>query len=804
MKKMHLLCNAHLDPAWLWRWNEGAAEAISTFRVAAEFCEEYDGFVFNHNEALLYEWVEEHEPQLFERIRKLVKEGRWVIMGGWYLQPDCVMTSGESLLEQIRLGREYFQEKFGVTPKTAINFDPFGHTRGLVQILKNTGFDSYIFMRPYEITGDFWWEGFDGSRVLAHGIYGGYNSPKGKALEKIKKYIASDQQEIQLCLWGVGNHGGGPSRKDIEALNAYMKEADVEVLHSTAEGYIAEVDRGELPVRAESLIPCMVGCYTSMVRVKQANRRLENKLAMTEKIMSYAEMSTDFVFDIEELAKAKKALAFCQFHDILPGSAIQPVEEDGLRTFGYGEEIADRLFTRAFFKLCEGQEKAKDKEIPILVFNPHPYEIEGEFEVGFMLEDQNWNEEEQTFAFVYDQEGRDLPTQNEKPECTFNLDWIQKISFRGKLAPGGVTRFDCRLKTVKKDVCRQEESAGDVISVRGCSEQGETLVQISKRTGLIERYEVGGRVLAEHSGVLEVYRDNEDPWGMTVDSFRDYEGCFTLMSDEAANSFIGYPKERIQNVRIIEDGAVRTKVQAFFEYGRSAAVVEYTIPKQNGYLDVDILLHSNEVNRMIKYKLETKLNGAVYGETAFGEERLYEDEREAVFHKWCGIREKDAQLYVVNRGIYGGSFTQDTIRLSLLRTPIYSAHPINDRQIAPHDRYIRHMDLGERQFAFRITTQQNVEREAQIYNEAPQLLSFFPSGSGEKPGSMIRIDNPQIMLSSVKKAEGGYELTLHNFSDREQDAQVELTRQRQTLKLQFGRFELKTVKIPQAERRNSG
>ena len=155
MKKLHLLCNAHLDPAWLWRWNEGLAEAISTFRVAVEFCEQYDGFVFNHNEALLYEWIEEHEPELFERIKKLVKEKKWSIMGGWYLQPDCVITSGESLMEQINLGHEYFMEKFGVKPDIAINFDPFGHSRGLVQILKKYGYKGYIFMRPYKVKGDF-------------------------------------------------------------------------------------------------------------------------------------------------------------------------------------------------------------------------------------------------------------------------------------------------------------------------------------------------------------------------------------------------------------------------------------------------------------------------------------------------------------------------------------------------------------------------------------------------------------------------------------------------------------------------
>ena len=100
-KTIHLLCNAHIDPVWLWEWEEGAAAAISTFRTAADLCEEFDGFIFNHNEVTLYQWVEEYEPALFERIRRLVRQGRWHIMGGWYLQPDCNMPSGEAMVRQI-------------------------------------------------------------------------------------------------------------------------------------------------------------------------------------------------------------------------------------------------------------------------------------------------------------------------------------------------------------------------------------------------------------------------------------------------------------------------------------------------------------------------------------------------------------------------------------------------------------------------------------------------------------------------------------------------------------------------------
>ncbi|MFR1758174.1 MAG: hypothetical protein ACLSX2_00520 [Christensenellaceae bacterium] len=188
MKKMFLICNAHLDPIWQWEWPEGAAAAVSTFRVAASLCEEHGCFVFNHNEMLLYEWVEEYEPELFARIQRLAREGRWRIIGGWYLQPDCLMPSGESFLRQMLTGRKYFLEKFGQAPRTAVNFDSFGHTRSLTQLMKKSGYDRYVFMRPdqnqLELPGvTFIWRGQDGSEIVAHRLDGPYNTPLGHAHE---------------------------------------------------------------------------------------------------------------------------------------------------------------------------------------------------------------------------------------------------------------------------------------------------------------------------------------------------------------------------------------------------------------------------------------------------------------------------------------------------------------------------------------------------------------------------------------------------------------------------------------------
>ncbi len=788
MKKLHLLCNAHLDPVWLWRRNEGMAAALSTFRVAADFCEKYDGFIFNHNEAILYEWVEEHEPALFERIKKLVAQGKWKIMGGWYLQPDCVMTSGESLLSQIDLGHEYFMEKFGKLPTTAINFDPFGHTRGLVQILTKRGYDSYLHLRPEEDTPrDYIWEGFDGSQVLAHKIYEGYGTNIGVTIPRIEKYTSEIDKEVGLILWGVGNHGGGPSKIELEAINEYIKNSDMEIVHSCSEDYMKEIDRTTLPVFKKSIGPTMVGCYTSMARIKQANRRVENKLAVAEKIMSCAEIEAGAEFDYAELKKAKKALAFCQFHDILPGSAIKPVEDDSLRTFGYAEEIADRLYDKAFFALCQGQPKGKGGEIPILIFNPHPYEIEGEFQMEYLLEDQNWNIDEETIAKVYDKEGNFLPTQNEQSYCPMYLDWTKRIAFRAKVAPSSITRFDCKLEVIKKDTARKE-TEGDTIIVKN----DRMTVAISKKTGLIEEYTVDGKKYIENSGKIEVYRGEADPWGYVISSYPNYECDFTLMSDKGANEVLGYGEETVPNVRITEDGEVRMKIQATFEYKKNTAIIEYTIPKQDAYIDVDITMYSNEPFKMFKYRIDSKLSGKPYGETAFGVDEMFSDGTESVFHKWCGIRTDNDALYVINRGTYGGDFTDSAMKISLLSTSAYSALTIGeDRPITPTDRFMNHIDIGERQFSFRITTEENISRQAQIFNEMPQAISFFPTGEGKKCESVVDIDNPKVIMSSMRKTDDGYKLTLYNSEEAEANATVTFGNKKEDL--HFGKFELKEI-----------
>lgn len=798
---VYLLSNAHLDPVWLWRREEGIAETLSTFRVAADFCEEYEGYIFNHNESILYEWVEEHEPALFERIQRLVKEGKWRIMGGWYLQPDCNMPSGESIFRQIEVGNRYFMEKFGVKPTTAICFDAFGHNRGLVQILQKSGYENYLFMRPYSFVPehDFIWKGYDGSEILGHCMWRGYNSLKGSVGKKLADAVKTAQEEgvSRLMLWGVGNHGGGPSKMDMEAIAQYQKEhPEVTVIHSGCEEYFAQVDKSKLARREESLVPAMVGCYTSMVRIKQLHRQLENKLTICEKMIA----SSGASYDKEELAKAEKALLFCEFHDILPGTVIKKAEEDSLRQLYYGLEIVSNCRNKLFFQLCAGQRKGNAGEIPVMVYNPNPYPVCQEIEIEFLLENQNHAEHEVTLAKVRDEKGNYLPTQNEKESSMLNLDWRKRVVFRGELAPMQITRFDCELyiyPEASRPIATCQENDTHFLF-----DNGRMQASINKKSGLLDSYVIDGETrLKENSGQIKVYEDDSDPWGSEVDGFYNCMGAFEPVSDQEANAFNGYPNENIANVRIIENGDVRMIIQAVMKYDNSYAVVNYTFPKNDTYIDIQIKMLSNDVNRMYKLAFETTYTDSTFmGQGMFGREMLKKEEKEMVYQKWCGLFVNESQknatgFAVLNSGTHGGSAKDGTLQISLLRTPIYSNLPIGDRPLSDPDRCHDHIDIGDREFTYRLVGDVNhLDAQAEVYNQQPYALSFFPSGAGKKPETTVSIDNREVLLTSLKPIENGkVQARIFNTSGEKQTVTLQMSHKE--VQATLGAFEIQTLEL---------
>lgn len=804
MKRICLVCNAHLDLVWQWEWEEGLAEALSTFRIAADFCEEYDGFVFNHNESILYEWVEEYEPALFQRIQRLVREGKWHIMGGWYIQPDCNLPTGESIIRQVSTGRHYFRDKFGKVPTTAINFDSFGHSKGLVQILKRSGYDSYLICRPDPSlfdppAEDFNWVGYDGSMVATHLTSDYYNTFLGKAAQKIENNIGThpDQENI-LVLWGIGNHGGGPSRLDMERigqLQPKLKEQGYEVVHTTPEEYFAALDREKLPRYEKSLNPVMVGCYTSQVLVKQKHAALENMLYSTEKMLCAAELQTGMKAKWDEIHKAEQTLLFNEFHDVLPGSMVKRAEDASLRSLDYAMEILSKERMRAFMAFTAGIDRQPPENIPVLVFNPHPYPVRQVVECEFQLQDQNRSGTHTDFEVYVG--GKKVPSQLEKEDSTIPIDWRKRIVIDAELEPFAVTPMYCHPVVLpSKPQPRQQE--GQTIVMTG----GDSRVCISRITGWIDSYTRGeAPVLEKDTGKLLVVRSSEDPWGMRVSEFREVIGEFTLADPVRAGRIAGLPHS-LEPVRIIEDGAVRTVAEAIFTYEHSNAIVRYSMEKRTGRLQLKVTLQWNQPDLMVKLSMKPAFGESrCLGQDMFGVKETAPDARETVAQKWLMLAGRQEAVSVVNSGIYAHDWDGSELRITLLHSPAYCAHPVDDRVILPQDRFLHRIDTGERSFELTFLAGSReerisaVDREALTLNEQPFALSFYPGGLGKTVESGLRVADHRILLSAFTKVEADYLIRLYNPLAESCDTTITIPVTGEKQPLHFTPYEIKTLRL---------
>ena len=815
MKNLHLVCNAHIDPVWMWEVEEGVAETLSTFRVAADFCENYDGFIFCHNEAMLYEWVEQNDKALFSRIQKLVKAGKWHIMGGWYIQPDCNIPSGESFVRQILAGKYYFLDKFGVEPKTAINFDAFGHSRGLVDILKGAGYDSYLFCRPepdmLDLPGEqFNWVGFDGSKIACCRAYNSYESHRGEADEKIKGWMELNRgAKVGMVLWGIGDHGGGPSRVDMEKISALKaSEKDFNIIHSTPEAYFEELEKVcTLPDYSGIMNPRYTGCYTTMIRTKKIHRKLENELYMTEKLAAHAMMAGVSEYPSEAIAKATKDLLWLEFHDILPGSSVEPVGEYAQSVAGHGLSELRIEKIKAFLALCSDKKKAQDGEIPVFVYNPHPFDVKKVVEVEYNLPDQNKNRDLYSVPSVY-HDGRLVPSQREHEMSNFNVDWRIRTVFEATLPAGSMSRFDIKME-LKENPAPLSQPSGDEYVF----DNGEMRVTINLGTGLVDGYSVGGReVLFENSLKPLAIADDENSWAHKERAFRNVKGEFKLMGDKEAAEFSGIINGSVPRaVRIIEEGDVRVIVEALFKYAHSFIARRYILNRHGTSFTVRDKVYWNEKMTMLKLALPTVKDGKFIGQTAYGSETLLSNGEEMVSQKWNIIHDGKTALSVINDCTYGSDYDGNEYRITLLRSPGYSAgksdFSVRKPYIMEQDRFSPFIDQGEHDYTFVIGGGEcgeiikRTERESAAFSEEPMALSFFPTGCDKSFEDTIKpfasLSDDVITLAVFKKAEKSDKSVIRLFNPTSEARSTTLTLPSIDFSSEFSLkpYEIKTVII---------
>lgn len=767
MKTLHLVCNAHLDPVWMWDWSEGASAALATFYSAVQLAKDYD-YVFCHNEAVLYEFVEKYDPALFKEIQGLVKKGKWSIMGGWYLQPDCTIPSGEAFIRQISVGREYFQEKFNATPTSAMNVDSFGHTRGLVQILKKCGYDSYFFSRPMPEfvqlpANPFLWKGYDGSvvKALRFDDYSYYGSALGHAKEDIlRKCAFFKDQDIALIGWGVGNHGGGPSRKDLQDIQSLQKEKKGEwtIIHSTPEAYFAAVD--PKVVYEKSLLPCFVKSYSSISAIKKKQVELEHVLFKTEKACSIASLAGGYAYPRESLHEAEKSLCAMGFHDILSGTCVESGLKSTLRRADQALEDLQEDFLSAFHSLAERYVQAHEGENPMMVFSFQPYPRKALVTTEFLIPDAIVSDTEGYALKVY-QNGHEIPSQVVKEEANINYDRRKRVAYLADLAPLNVTSVVVRYEKAAKAKKVFPSSFSFKTECYGA--------HLNEKTGCLDSFVVGGKeYLSGNAFEGVMFDDNADPWGWYIKHLGKNETPFALLQNDIQGPFAG-----LSGVHYLEEGDLYSEVEALFSLSSSFLQVRYTFYHHLPYIDIHVHVLWNEKGRGLKLRSHCVHEGTYFAEQAYGREEWAADGLENVGQRYVGVEENGSALVIYNDGVYGNSKNGNALDLTLLNGSAYCAHPIGDRPLLDETRYVPYIEQGVHDFSFRLSVNklEESDRLANEFIEPPYSLNVYPHGDGKLAGDLLEISNPNIVLESFRKRKKeGYVLRLFNNADRPVEA----------------------------------
>ncbi|RJW38271.1 alpha-mannosidase [Clostridiales bacterium TF09-2AC] len=764
--------HTHIDVAWLWTLAVTRDKAVRSFSSALELMRQYPEFIFMSSQPQLYEYVKENAPDVYAQIRQRVREGRWEAEGGMFLEADCNLSSGESLIRQFVYGKRFFMEEFGVDNEILWLPDVFGYSAALPQIMEKCGIHYFMTTKiswnetnkmPYDT---FLWEGIDGTRILTHFISArDYNASllvEGKKrpphfttyngnlnASQVKgtwqRYSQKELNDQALMCFGYGDGGGGPTREMLENQRRLSQGIPgcLRTRMSTAGEFFAKLEqevsgKKELPAWVGELyLEYHRGTYTSMARNKKYNRRgeflLENLEGLEAVLGLWGAEQEDHREELEELWKI---LLRNQFHDILPGSSCGEVYEDSKKEYTELFERGNALKSAMLRKLT-GRIQAEEGSLIVynmnafgssgIVFCPYPQRMVNPSACsgGAACPIQKTHDGNGIFI---------TPVIPAKGNMVFSILDMEK-------AQTGVT-FDGQLVETPYFTVKLNRA-------------GQFTSFVDKRTGreLIKANETGNR--------LVTYEDRPhyyDAWDIN-----DY------YTEKA------YPIDTDAQITVLESGPVRTVIRVVHMYLDSRIQQDLIFYSQLDRIDLQyqidwrekqillrnyfpVNIHASEATYEIQYG---NVKRATHRNTSWDQAKF-----EVCAHKWIDLSEDDYGLSILNDCKYGCDIHDGVIGLTLLKSAVYP-NPDADREhhgfaysLCPHEGSWKTAGIIQKAYAF------NNPMEALVKEE---------SGGPVVPGqAFAAVDSSNVILEVIKPADDGNGIIVRLYEAFNRDCVVRL------------------------------
>lgn len=811
---IHCCGHAHIDMNWLWPWQETVAVSHDTFATVEKLMEEFPEFHFSQSQASTYIAMQEYCPEIFENIKKRVKEGRWDVTASMWVEGDKNIVSGESLCRHMLYTRKYMKESLGLEPKDVkIDWSPdtFGHAHTVPSILNRGGVTRYYFCRSGPGPWLFKWQSPDGSQVLAYNDKGGYNGMIDPDAMRwlMNMYVKETGLKDFMFMYGVGDHGGGPTRRDLRKAREISNWPIFPTVKlSTTDAFYSAVEAAnpDLPVINKDLNFTFEGCYSSQSNVKRATRVSEIILPEAETMALIAGTVGHMDYPTDHLFTGWKHTLFNHFHDILPGSGIHATYEYTQGLFQEIQAIAGSIRTRALRKLAghvdtASAAKAKvstmgsgfgdglgagagDPAIPggvtarnagaeyaepILIYNQKPWARTQ------TVCAKVWNKQIQDDrAIVRDSSGKEIKGQIIARGNYWGHDFVT-VAFKAENVPA------LGYKVYAIDNAAAPVAGEGVGIVNSFPEGTESMIpEISNHT-MENEYLTVDVDLA--SGAIKHLIDKETgydyvPEGMLLGLI---EGCQETPHGMTAWVIGEIGKSELLNegwnTYRVQGGPNRAMIKADRKWRDSRISIEIGLNAGSREIDFKVNLHWVERGTpetgvpMLRAHFPMAVeDGVPTYEIPFGSQSRVQSVQEIPALKWADLSGDTPVgpmgITLMNDYKYGHSCVDDTMRLTLIRSS-YDPDPlpeINDHEIKfaviAHKGGLNVVDAT---------------RAGEEFN-SPMAIVSTTVQEGQLPAekSFVEVLTPNVFVSTVKKAEESDAVVIRMFETEGKDTEAKL------------------------------